>query len=216
MNQKQLTKIWNQVPQDYYEREIAKNLLKRHWHTLKVETFKKLTHNLSPKTILDNGCASGRMANEISQIFPNAKITGIDIYKKAISFGRKAYPHIKFKSGDAHKLPYKNNSFDLITSYEVIEHLVDPQKALREMKRVMNKNGYTIVAMDSGNLLFRIVWFISEKTISKVWQGAHLHPFKHNDLEKEIRKAGFKIIKKHFSHYSMEVSFLLRKTKIDL
>lgn len=211
MNQKELIKIWNQVPKDYYEKEIAKNFLKRLWHTLKVNTFKRLTSNLKPQTILDNGCASGRMANEVSKIFPKANITAIDVYKKAIDFGKKNYPHIKFRQADAHKLPFNANSFDLIINYEVIEHLVDPEKALKEMKRVMKKNGFVIVAMDSGNWMFRVVWWISEKTISRVWRGAHLHPFKHTELEALIKKVGFKIIKKRFSHCGMEVSFVLKK-----
>lgn len=211
MNQKQLTKIWSQVPEDYYEKEIARNPLKRHWHTLKVNTFRKLTKNLQPKTILDDGCASGRMANEISKIFPKAKITAIDVYKKAVAYGTKKYPHLKFELADAHKLPFKSNSFDMVICYEVIEHLVNPKKALLEMKRVMKKNGYTLVAMDSGNWMFRAVWWISEKTISRVWLGAHLHPFKHSELEDLIEEVGFKIKRKHFSHYGMEVSFLLKK-----
>ncbi|MBX4205638.1 class I SAM-dependent methyltransferase [Candidatus Microgenomates bacterium] len=211
LNKKELINIWNQVPEDYYEKETAKNPLKRYWHSLKVKTFTELTKNLNPKTILDDGCASGRMANEISKVFPKAKVTAIDVYKKSIKYGSKKYPHIKFVQADAHKLPFRSNSFDLVTCYEVIEHLVDPGKALMEMKRVMKKNGRTLVAMDSGNWLFRIVWWISEKTISRVWQGAHLHPFKHTELESLIKKCGFKIVKKHFSHYSMEVSFLLKK-----
>ncbi len=211
LNQKQLTKIWNQVPADYYETEIAKSFLKRHWHTLKVNTFKELTIDLKPKTILDDGCASGRMANEVSKIFPKAKVSAVDVYQKALDFGKKNYKHIKLRKADAHKLPFRANTFDLVINYEVIEHLVNPEKALQEMKRVVKKNGRVIVAMDSGNWLFRIVWWISEKTISKVWQGAHLHPFKHQELETLIKKVGFKILEKRFSHYGMEVSFLLEK-----
>jgi len=211
VNQKELKNIWNQVPANYYEKEIAKNYLKRYWHTLKVDTFQKLTAKLNPKTILDVGCASGRMANEISKIFPRARITGVDAYKRAVEFGKKAYPHINFKLADAHKLPFKTSSFDFVVCYEVIEHLIDPLVALKEMKRVLKKDGRAIVAMDSGNWLFRIVWWISEKTISKVWQNAHLHPYRHTELEKVIKQAGFKIIKRHFSHFSMEVSFLLKK-----
>lgn len=211
VNQKQLVKIWNQVPVDYYQKEIANNHLKRFWHTEKVNTFKKLIKGRKFKRILDVGSASGRMANEISKIFPEAKITGVDAYKRAIDYGNRVYPHIQFKVADAHKLPFKSGIFDLIICYEVIEHLVDPLTALKEMKRVLSKDGRLIVAMDSGNWLFRIVWWISEKTISSVWQNAHLHPYKHRELEKVIKESGLKIVRKRFSHFSMEVSFLLRK-----
>lgn len=211
VDQKALVKIWNQVPADYYQKEIARSPLKRYWHTQKLNTFKQLVGGKKFKKILDVGCASGRMANEISKIFPDAKITGVDVYQKAIALGRKKYPHIKFLVSDAHKLPFDKNSFDLVICYEVIEHLVDPAKALAEIKRVLKKDGLALIVMDSGNWLFRVVWWVSEKTISSVWQNAHLHPFKHWQLEAVIKKAGFKIVKKHFSHFGMEVSFVLKK-----
>ncbi|MEK7497552.1 MAG: methyltransferase domain-containing protein [Patescibacteria group bacterium] len=213
MKNKDLIKIWNQVPPNYYEKEIARNLLKRYWHTLKVSTFRKLTKNLRPKKILDVGCASGRMANEVSKIFPEAKISAIDAYSKTINYGKKKYPHINFSVEDAHKLSFKSSTFDLVICYEVIEHVVDPKRVLAEIRRVMKKNGRALVVMDSGNWLFRIVWFISENTISRVWQGAHLHPFKHRELENAIKKVGFKIVNKHFSHFGMEVSFYLKNIK---
>ncbi len=212
-NKTELVKIWNQVPPDYYQKSVSKNPLQRYWHNTKIKTFKKLVGKRKFNKILDVGCASGRMVNEISKILPHAQLSGIDVYKKAIIFGKKKYPHIQFKVADAHKLPFRNNSFDLVLSYETIEHVQNPEKVLLEMKRVVKKNGFVIVAMDSGNWLFRIVWYVWEKTKGKVWQNSHLHPFKHTELETLIKKVGFKIVKKYFSHFGMEVSFLLKKDR---
>lgn len=207
---KDLKKIWAQVPPDYYQTRIGKNLLQRYWHAQKVLTFKKIIERKKFTKILDDGCASGNMANEISKIFPKAKITGIDVYGKAINFGKNKYPHLNFFIADAHKLPFKNKSFDLVICYETIEHVVDPAKVLREIKRVVKKDGIAIIAMDSGNWTFRLVWWVWEKTAGKVWQNAHLHPFKHQELEEVIKEAGLRITKKHFSHFGMEVSFVVK------
>ena len=95
--------------------------------------------------------------------------------------------------------------------YETIEHVTKPLAALKEMGRVLSKNGKLILTMDSGSLLFRIVWYIWENTKGSVWKGAHLHPFNHNQLEGLIKKAGFKIQRKIFSHLGMEVTFELTK-----
>src|SRR3989304_2675173 len=108
---KDLKKIWAQVPPDYYQTRINENLLQRYWHSQKILTLKKILGKREFKKILDNGCASGYMANEISKIFPKAEITGIDTYDKAIKFGKTQYPHIKLFLADAHKLPFKNKSF---------------------------------------------------------------------------------------------------------
>ena len=65
--------------------------------------------------------------------------------------------------------------------------------------------------MDSGSLLFKIVWFVWENTRGKIWRGAHLHPFHHQQLERIIEDAGFKIRNKIFSFLNMEVTFVLSK-----
>lgn len=207
-----LINIWQQVPPDYYQKGITKNPLQWLWHNLKIRSFKKLTQGLQFSTCLDVGCAGGYMSNKISMIFPGVKVTGLDVYPAAVNFAKVKYPHINFLATDAHNLPFNKNTFDLIVCYETIEHVLEPKKILEEIKRVMTKEGYAIIAMDSGNLLFRVIWPFWENTFGRVWQGAHLHPFHHNDLEKIIREAGFKISKKHFSHLGMEVSFMLKKT----
>lgn len=152
------------------------------------------------------------MISEITKAYPHAHYFGIDVYDKAIAFAKKNYPHIKFKVASAQKLPFKDNYFDLILFYETIEHVENPLECLKEVKRVLGKNGTLILTMDSGSLLFRIVWFMWEKTKGKVWENAHLHPFHHTELEKLIIKANFKVKEKKFSFFGMEVTFVLTKT----
>lgn len=209
--ERNLAKIWAQVPPDYYQKGVKTNPFQYLWHTHKMKVFEKLVGGKKFKKILDVGCAGGNMTNIISHIFPKSYIVGVDIYEKAINYARRHYPHIEFLVADAHHLPFKTSAFDLVVCYETIEHVLNPYKTLKEIKRVTNKGGTAIVAMDSGNLLFRIVWWIWENTRGKVWHGAHLHPLRHGELERLIRKTGFTIINKHFSHLGMEVSFVLKK-----
>lgn len=211
MNKKNLEIIWNQVPPNYYEEGLRKNIFQYIWHTIKIRTFKKLTSTKQFKNILDVGCAAGTLTNQISQIFPKSQICAIDVYDKSINLGKKLYPHIKFIKADAHKIPFNNNSFDLVYCCETIEHVKDPRKVLEEIKRVLKKDGQAIVIMDSGSWIFRVVWWFWEKTKGKVWQGAHLHPFHHTELETVIKKVEFKILKKHLSLFGMEVYFVLSK-----
>lgn len=207
----ELNKIWRQVPVDYYDQGIKTNILQKIWHTNKLKTFKDIVKNRKIDSILDVGCASGLLTNEMSKIFPKSKIYGVDIYEDALVFARKKYPSVNFIVADAHKLPFKTSTFDLTVCYETIEHVVDPLKVLKEIHRVTKKGGISILVMDSGSLLFRIVWFLWENSKGKVWKGAHLHPFTHQQLENIIKKLGFNIKQKRFSHLGMEVIFLLIK-----
>lgn len=208
---KTLNQIWQQVPPDYYHQGVTKNLLQWIWHTYKIKSFRQLVQYQKSTKILDVGCAGGFMTSKVAEIFPNAQVFGIDPYPAAIAYAKKRFPQMCFQIADAHQLPFDEDSFDLIICYETIEHVVNPLKILQEMRRVIKKDGIVILAMDSGNLLFKTIWWGWEKTFGRVWQNAHLHPFHHQDLEKIIKQVNFKIAKKHFSHMGMEVSFVLKK-----
>lgn len=207
-----LYKVWSQVPVDYYQKGAKNNFLQNLWHSHKIELAKNIIKTIKFRNCLDVGCASGYMISEISQEFPKAEYFGVDIYDKAIKYAKKVYPTINFSVASADRLPFKNDYFDLIIFYETIEHVENPQECLEEIKRVLKKHGKLIVTMDSGSFLFRLVWFIWEKTTGKIWQGAHLHPFNHNQLEKIIKDVGFTVNSKILSFLGMEVTFILQRS----
>lgn len=208
-----LEEIWRQVPPDYYQQGIKNNLFQWIWHTWKWISMEKFFIGLGkkPLKILDVGCASGFLTSRIAGFFPLAEIFGIDSYKEAIQFGQKSYPNIKLRYGDAHKLPFKNESFNLITCIETLEHLENPKGAICEMARVLKKDGYILIGQDTDNLLFKLVWIVWTKRHGKVWHNSHLHPYSPKRLEKLIKECGLKIIQKRFSHLGMEVFFLIQK-----
>lgn len=203
--------ILEKVPVDYYQNGIKNNLLQKVWHHIKIKSAKKILKSSKFNNCLDIGCASGYMLSILATSFPNAKYYGVDAYKKAVDYAKRKYPKITFKTGTAESLPFDNGTFDLIIFYETIEHVENPQLSLDEIKRVLRKNGLGIISMDSGNLLFRLIWFFWENTTGKVWKGAHVHPFHHSELEKLIIKSGLKIKNKFFTHLGMEVTFVLSK-----
>ena len=206
-----LDTIWKKVPVDYYQNGTKTNFFQKTWHHLKIKSAKNILKNYKFNNCLDIGCASGYMLSEIALTYTHAKYHGVDVYDKAINFAKKRYKNIKFQVAFAEKLPFKNAAFDLITFYEAIEHVENPLLSLKEIRRVLKKSGLCIIAMDSGNMLFRLVWLIWENTTGKVWKEAHLHPFHHNELEQLIKKARLKIKRKLFTHWSMEVTFVVSK-----
>lgn len=212
-NSKTLEEIWQQVPPDYYQTGVKNNLFQWIWHTWKWNSMKQLLKELKnkPLKILDIGCASGYLTSQIASLFPNSEIFGVDSYKKAIEFGRKTYPNIKFKFADAHKLPFDNQSFDLIVCIETLEHLEDPKGAIKEIYRCLKSDGDVLIGQDTDNLLFKIIWMIWTKTRGKVWHNSHVHPYGPRELEQLIKDCDFKVIKRKFSHFGLEAFFLVKK-----
>jgi SAM-dependent methyltransferase len=60
--------------------------------------------------------------------------------------------NVNFVKGDAHKLPFQDNSFDVVTCQTVLIHLKDPKMALSEMKRVVKKGGIVICSEPSNRV----------------------------------------------------------------
>ena len=69
---------------------------------------------------------------------------------------------IEFVKGDAHQLPFADNSFDIVTCQTVLIHLKRPDLALREMKRVVRKGGIVICA-ESNNRVQSLIQDTSNK-----------------------------------------------------
>ena len=66
---------------------------------------------------------------------------GVDIAEEMVALARRSHPQIRFRQADAEHLPFPNGSFDAIVGNLVINHLPDPDLAIREFARVMAPGG---------------------------------------------------------------------------
>lgn len=212
INSLKFQKVLNAVPADYYDKGVKNNLLQKYWHNKKWQTLYKFLNGATNR-LLDIGCADGTTTYKIYKEFPHLKITGLDFYKNAIDFAKKTKPQIKFICADAHKLPFEKNSFDAVCAIEVLEHLHKPSIVLKEINRVLAKNGYLIIGQDTNSLLFRIVWWFWNKGKGHVWNGSHINCVKPEILIKNLKKNGFSIEKVEYINLKMEVFIKARKGK---
>jgi|GEM_PF-5523559 len=106
----------------------------------------KLIKKNNIKKVLDAGCGSGSLCFELQKMNPKVVFCGVDWSKYGVALANKnkSKKGIKcvFKQADIEKcLPFGKESFDLIISTQVIEHLVNPGKAILNMKHVLKKDG---------------------------------------------------------------------------
>ncbi len=209
---KELDHILHQVPPDYYQKSIESNILQKRWHTGKLSAVLQSIGSFQPKKVLDVGCAGGWFISEMAKKYPHTKCYGVDVYEPAISYAKKRYEAITFSTADAHKLPYQNESFDLIVCTEVLEHVIDPKNVMDEITRILKKDGIAIIEMDSGNLLFRIIWHWWTNMRKGVWKDSHIHAFTAKKLETLLKKSTLKIKTQRSFNFSMAVVFRLEKS----
>jgi SAM-dependent methyltransferase len=96
--------------------------------------------------VLDIGCGTGYGTAELAQHAKSS--TGIDVSAEAISYAREHYPlpNTTFLAASATALPFSSASFDLITAFEVIEHLPNWHDLLIEARRLLHPNGTFLVS----------------------------------------------------------------------
>lgn len=98
------------------------------------------------KRVLDCGCGTGYGAAELAR--DARHVTGIDIAAEAIDYARLNYarPNTRYITASAADLPFADASFDLITAFELIEHLCDFRRLLAECRRVLAPGGLLIAS----------------------------------------------------------------------
>ena len=122
------------------------------------------------RRVLDLGCGSGYGVGRLAR--SAASVVGVDISPEAIAFAQCAYPspNTRFEVIQPQAaLPFDDGMFDVVLSFQVIEHVTDELQYLREARRVLVKGGMLIVITpDRKNRLFR--W-------QKPWNRWHLREY---------------------------------------
>jgi SAM-dependent methyltransferase len=142
----------------------------RFWQPV-VPTFQdhfKLDANSS---VLDVGCAKGFMLHDIRELIPGIKVVGIDVSEYAITHAK---PEIidALQVADARKLPFDDNSFDVVISITTLHNLErdDLAVALQEIERVQKNGSFiTVDAYRNEEQKLRMeAWNLTAKTMMHV------------------------------------------------
>ncbi len=116
------------------------------------QTWEALLANLIPgspgKCAIDMGTGTGQFAVYLARL--GFRVTGIDISEKMILKARehadRYHLHIDFQCRDAENLPFKDDAFDVIVSRNLLWTLPEPEKTLREWRRILKPSGTLIVS----------------------------------------------------------------------
>lgn len=186
-----INKIHKAVPPDFYDHGMKNNLFQRYWHNKRLNLIGEMLKGFKGD-ILDLGCHGGMITGAISRFAKTSNVYGLDISENAIRYARKKYPHIKFKVYDLNKnIPCLDKVFDLITCFDVLEHIINPTALVEEIKRVLKKDGSVIVEIPNETLLFKFIWLVWTNLKGRVWKNTHVNHFAVKDLENLFERNGF-------------------------
>jgi len=88
------------------------------------------------RTVVEFGCGEGVSSDALRGILPEATVIGFDIHAPSVAIAAQYCAGAAFVAGDVTRAPLSGDSADLVVMLEVLEHLPDPEAALREAARV--------------------------------------------------------------------------------
>jgi ubiquinone/menaquinone biosynthesis C-methylase UbiE len=97
------------------------------------------------KKVLDIACGAGYGSSYLAGCGASM-VVGVDISESALTYACNHYikDNLHFLQGDAVQLPFENNEFDVVVSFETIEHIARVEEYVKEMKRVLSPQGIFI------------------------------------------------------------------------
>ncbi len=106
--------------------------------------------------VLDGGCGiSGWVTDEIRDTYD---LYGMDCQIESVRLCYLYYNDSRYFSGDLYTLPFADNIMDAVVLREVIEHIKNPEKAVKEIKRVLKKNSRLLLT--TPNYSNPLLWII--------------------------------------------------------
>jgi len=161
-----------------------RDLEARHWWFLGRRFLLRFLRRVlvqSDDLILDVGCGTGLGASELGT---NSQVIGLDVSIDAFrvcDWNRLGMPCV----GSAERMPFKNDSFQLVVALDVLEHLERVDTALKEIYRVCKPGGFLLVLVPAYGWL----WSSHDEVLG------HKRRYTASSLASALRSAGFQIVR---------------------
>ncbi len=166
---------------------LIKIILSKYYNDLN-----ELIKEANPQSVLDVGCGGGYVTNLIKERNNQILISGCDIGRDIINETQTKYRDIPFSVKDIYELNVGDNYVDCGMVTEVLEHLRNPKKAIREVKRI--SKDYCIFTVPR-EPIWRIANLLRLAYISELGNTpGHIQNFSIKDFEKLLRDV-FKEVK---------------------
>jgi SAM-dependent methyltransferase len=169
--------------------------------------------------VLDVGCGAGSVAKAAKRERPDLEVFGCDLSRSAMATA-KLDPHgVEFRLATAEQLPFGDSEFDFVWIFDVLEHVDDPERVLREVARVLKPGGgFHIVLPLEGQpwTIYRLVGCGTRWT-AKVRHGGHIQIFSVERFRAMASVCGLPVVRSRWSyHVLLQALDLLYFSWLDL
>lgn len=178
---------------DSWQEKVARNVKAKNI----LNVLGKETENIH--SILDLGCSCGWILDELRENIFCEYSFGLDLSSSILSSikGRQK-ENSYFIAGDCEYLPFSKNSFDLVISLDVIEHIANPEKFLKDISRISDN---IVLKIPLENVFENFVWESFKKIVNFLNKGKnkdfhqHINFYSKKTAEKLLKDCDLEIVK---------------------
>ena len=152
----------NDEPRAHYTHGHHESVLRSHRRRTAEDSAAYLLPHLKPgMTVLDIGCGPGTITADLAERVAPAAVVAVDQVADVLDVARaeiegRGLSNVTLATADVHNLDFPDDAFDVVHAHQVLQHVADPVRALREMRRVCRPGGI-VAARDADYAGF--IWF---------------------------------------------------------
>jgi len=146
-----VTVNWSEELEEFHEESSRDHSLEVLTRGVMVDRIGSLT---GPATIVDLGCSTGYLLDDLSRRWPRARLVGIDLVMSGLTKAARLVPSAIAVQGDACRLPLPDSSVDALVSANLLEHVPDDRAALAEIFRVLRPGAVAVIVVPAGPELY--------------------------------------------------------------
>ena len=196
---------------DRYTHGHHESVLRSHtWRTADNSAAYLLGNLRHGDALLDVGCGPGTISADFARLVSPGPVTAIDLSPEVIDQAREshaglAFANLRFEVGDVYNLAYVDETFDVVHSHQMLQHLSRPVGALVEMRRVLRREGLLAVRdADFG----AFAWYPDDKRLDR-WMAIYQEMTQRNHAQANagrhlvawVRAAGFRDVRASSSNW---------------
>lgn len=173
---------------DYYSRSSP---LIRWVEGRRLAAIRRLLAATAEHRILEVGCGGGH----VLRMFPQSKLTGVDVSGQMLAKAQRNLDGCRARllKGELHEVGLGDGEFDRVICTEVLEHTVDPDQVLSEIRRVLHPDGRVVITFPNDHLIHRVKHVLRSSGVWRLpvfgriaWGGDeyHLHVWTPREMAK--------------------------------